>query len=133
MSDSGEDAAEVPPNAADPKSARESRRRGKEAERDALAFWQTVFADPIGRKEMWDILEYCHTFRMVFGCGGRLDLPQAEASWVHAGEQSVGMHLFRQWMGRAPDNVLLMMREHDPKLRARSQKKVLSSDDLVAV
>lgn len=114
--DDSPEEGEQAPSAVDPKGNREAKRRMRKAEREALAFWQSVFADPVGRREMWGILQACHAFEERFGCGPN-GAPQPEATWLYAGEQKIGWQLYRSWMRLAPEGVFAMLQEHDPGIR----------------
>ena len=84
--------------------------------REAEAFWQQVFNHPIGRREMWRILDAAHTFEERFACGPN-GFPNREATWFEAGKQSFGLQLFMSWQRIYPEGVFGMQREHDPRLR----------------
>jgi hypothetical protein len=82
-------------------------------QQQSVAFWHRVFADPIGRREMWGILQACHAFEERFACGPN-GFPQPEATWFHAGEQAIGQRLYRSWARLDRAGVFLMHDEHDP-------------------
>jgi len=82
--------------------------------RDVEKFWKAIFDDPIGRAEMWSILQQAGTFDDRFGVGPN-GFPQPEASWFHMGARSLGLRLFQSWMALARDGVFLMQNEHDPR------------------
>jgi hypothetical protein len=92
------------------------RQRARRADEEAAEFWRGVFADPIGRREMWALLQNCHTFEERFACGPN-GFPQDLATWYQSGERDVGMRLWRSWLRLAPEGVALMMRESDPVFR----------------
>lgn len=89
----------------------QNRRADKDAE-ESREFWQRVFADPIGRREMWRVLDQCHPFEERFACGPS-GVPQPEATWFHAGQQAFGLRLYRSWLILAREGVLTMQDEHD--------------------
>lgn len=82
--------------------------------RDVQRFWEGVFADPVGRAEMWGILQQAGTFDDRFGVGPN-GFPQPEASWFHMGARSLGLRLFQSWVVLARVGVFLMQDEHDPR------------------
>ena len=82
---------------------------------EAREFWKQVFAHPIGRRELWGILQATHAFEERFACGPN-GFPQVEATWFHAGEQALGQRLFLSWQRFDPQGVFLMQQEHDPRL-----------------
>jgi hypothetical protein len=81
---------------------------------DAQQFWKAVFASEVGRREMWRVLEACHTFSPVFACGPT-GFPQPEATWFHAGEQAVGQRLYQSWALLDRAGMFAMLDEHDPR------------------
>jgi hypothetical protein len=91
-------------------------------ELEASKFWAQVFAHPVGRREMWEVLQSSHTFEERFACGPN-GFPQVEATWFHAGEQAFGQRLFLSWQRFNPDGVLLMLQEHDPRFAKPKQPK----------
>lgn len=109
-------AADAAPNAADPKAVREQRRKAKRATDEGGDFWRRVFADPIGRREMWLLLQSLHTFEERFACGPN-GFPQPEATWFHAGEQAFGLRLYQSWMLIDRPGVFQMHDECDPRLQ----------------
>jgi hypothetical protein len=57
-------------------------------------FWSTALRDPIGAEVLWQLLIDLHTFEERFACGPN-GFPQPEATWFAAGEQAVGLRLYR--------------------------------------
>lgn len=80
------------------------------------AFWKMVFADRIGRREMWGILQATGAFEERFACGPN-GFPQPEASYFKAGEQSVGMRLYQKWLVFDRDGVCKMHDEFDDRFK----------------
>lgn len=97
-----------------PQSRRRQESRIKREVREADAFWRGVFADPVGRREMWKLLDQLHPFEERFACGPN-GFPQPEATWFHAGEQSFGNRLHQSWIRIDRAGVFLMHDEHDPR------------------
>jgi hypothetical protein len=83
---------------------------------EAQQFWSWALESPIGRRELWGILQEAHVFGEHFACGPN-GFPQPEATWFHAGEQSLGMRLFLSWQVLSPEGVLKMLQEHDSRYR----------------
>jgi hypothetical protein len=119
---SGDDPADETVNAADPVAARERRRKIDIDRENAEQFWQRVFADPIGRREMWGILQSAHAFEDRFACGPN-GFPQPEATWLQAGEQAFGLRLFFSWQRMDPHGVLQMQLENDHRLARPKPKR----------
>lgn len=91
-------------------------RKAEFAENQSREFWKRVFADPVGAREMWGILQACHAFETKFACGPN-GFPQPEATWHALGEQSVGRRLYDSWLLLDRDGVLRMQDEHDPRFK----------------
>lgn len=79
---------------------------------EAKLFWTQVFAHPIGRREMWGVLQSAHAFEERFACSPT-GFPDPNATWFHAGEQALGLRLFMSWQVMAPEGVFAMQMEHD--------------------
>lgn len=129
MSDPGDEEEERPTalekgavNVANPESVRQARRRGKRDDDKRALFWKAVFNDPVGRAEMWAILESGHAFDERFATGPT-GFPQPEATWVEAGEQRLSFRLFLSWMKLAPDGVQQMIAEHHSAFEKPKRKK----------
>lgn len=99
-------------DAADPKANRRRETRAKLEQREAEEFWRGIFADRIGRRELWRLLGTLHTFEQRFATGPN-GFPQSEATFFHLGEQSVGQRLWKLWGSIDREGVLLMHEEHD--------------------
>lgn len=111
----GQDGDQPPANddAASPKQLRNKERRLAREARETQEFWSSVFATPVGRREMWKLLTSAHTFDERFACGPN-GFPQPEATWFQAGEQSFGQRVYRTWARDHRVEVLLMHDENDP-------------------
>lgn len=118
-----DDDAETPPDGAMPEDEakeraelQKKRTRARNADEESAEFWRGVFADPVGRREMWALLQNAHTFEERFACGPN-GFPQDLATWYQSGERDVGMRLWRSWLRLAPEGVMRMMTENDPAFR----------------
>lgn len=109
-------------DAASREGVRKQERRQDREEREATEFWRTVFADPVGRREMWRLLRDLHPFEERFACGPS-GFPQPEATWFEAGKQAVGLHLYHHWTRVAREGVLMMLDEHDPRFAKPKRRK----------
>jgi len=121
-SQSAENKTDEIPNAADPASQKRAKRKADRRQEEAEEFWQRVFADPIGRREMWGLLQTTHAFETKFACGPN-GFPQPESTWFEAGIQSIGDRLWKSWLLMARDGALLMQDEHDPRFAERAKRK----------
>ena len=87
-----------------------------------VAFWRKTLSDPVGRREMWKLLETCHFREEPFMCGPN-GFPQPEATWFKAGEKALGLRLYQMWLALAPDLVILMQSEHDISFQANVEAR----------
>lgn len=101
-------------DAASVRTYRSARVGEKRRARDAATFWRNVFADPVGRYEMWGILASAHAFEERFACGPN-GFPQPEATWFNAGQQALGQRLYQTWMQHDFEGVHLMLTENDSR------------------
>jgi hypothetical protein len=92
--------------------------RAKLEAKDAERFWHDVFSTPVGRREMWKLLQSASTFEERFACGPN-GFPQPEATWFNAGEQSLGLRMYLTWTRIDRANVLLMHDENDSRFQRR--------------
>ena len=89
---------------------------------EAREFWKSALKHPVGRRELWRILDSAHTFEERFACGPN-GFPQPEATWFHAGEQALGQRVFMSWQKFDPQGVFAMQQEHDPRFAKPKQPK----------
>ena len=110
------DAEHVEPilDVGDPVAVRKRAKKLKFDRREAVDFWRTVFASPVGRREMWGILAACHFNDTKFQCGPN-GFPQSEATWYALGEQSIGRRLSDSWALLDRDGYFRMLDEFDPR------------------
>jgi hypothetical protein len=97
---------------ADPRAQRRQRKQQEITTENADAFWNRVFADPVGRSEMWAILSGLGTFKREFGHFN--GLPHEQLAWYAAGQKDFGQTLYHSWLKAARDGVNLMLDEHHP-------------------
>jgi hypothetical protein len=115
--DDQSDESQLDPGLVDAGSRRSVRKRRITAalrDREIQRFWQGVFADPIGRSEIWRLLDDAGTFDQRFGVGPA-GFPQPEASWFNMGMRALGLRLFQKWSALAREGVFLMLDEYDPR------------------
>lgn len=91
-------------------------------QKEARDFWKAVFAIPVGRREMFEILKSSNAFDPPFMCGPN-GFPQPEATWFHAGQHALGQRLFLSWSLLDRDGVNLMLDENDPRFAKPSPPK----------
>lgn len=110
-------------DAGEPRQVRKRETKRQIAERRADEWWQRVLSDPVGRAQMWGILQTeCHAFEERFACGPS-GFPQPEATWFEAGKQSVGLRLYQTLMARDPVNTQQMVIENDPRFAKWANKE----------
>lgn len=122
--DAEEDALLADEGADDLSNASAQKRRRQKIrfhERQVADFYKRVFADPVGRAVMWEILQAGHFRETKFACGPN-GFPQPEHTWFLAGEQSYADRLFNTWRRHDRDGVLLMEDEHDPQFSQKGRK-----------
>lgn len=115
----GEELASQQPtdDAASIHTIRGKRQRQLQTNAEIVMFWRRILADPIGRRELWNLFNaQCHLFEQMFGVGPN-GFPAPEASWFHAGEKAVGDRLYRTLLRNDIDGVRLMHQEHDPQFQ----------------
>ena len=89
----------------------------KEFDKKRDAFWAAVFSDPVGRAEMWRIIaSECRAFEERFVCSPT-GAPNEQATWLAAGQQTIGLRLYQEFLVREHAGVLLMHHEHDPRFK----------------
>lgn len=100
-------------DAASPQSLKRKCRRKGDAEREAVTFWKSVFAQRVGRREMYALLADSGLFATPFAVGPN-GFPQPEATWYKAGQHAFGQRLFFQWTKLDRAGVFAMLDECDP-------------------
>lgn len=105
-------------DAGDPDAVKRRAKKLKFDARESADFWRGIFSTPVGRREMWGLLQACHFNETKFSCGPN-GFPQPEATWFALGEQEVGRRLFDTWLINSRDGVLKMLDEHDPRFAKR--------------
>jgi hypothetical protein len=105
----------------------EVKARRRSTELEAKAFWKSVFADPVGRREIWGLLAQAHPFEERFACGPN-GFPQTEATWFHAGEQALGLRIFQSLSIIDREGVFKMLDEYDPRFASAKPTKRKRND-----
>lgn len=85
-------------------------------------FWRKVFADPVGRREMWRILQEHGTFTDNFACGPT-GFPNPEATWFAAGQKGIGLRMYHEWIILDRDGVFQMHDENDSRFQQPAAAK----------
>ncbi|HLX18450.1 MAG TPA: hypothetical protein VKS24_24955 [Bradyrhizobium sp.] len=106
-------------NVADPVQIRRARRRGKRLVDESAEFWKRVFADKIGRREMWGLLASGGAFEQRYGTTANGSSEPIETQ-RQEGEQRLAFRLYLSWMKLDPEGVALMLQENHPQIAAAS-------------
>ncbi len=98
--------------------ARNKRRESvaKRKEREDREFFWLVVNSEAGRRFLHSILREAHAFEVKFGVGPN-GFPQPEATWMYFGEQQLGQRLYQSWHLLAPEQVMHMLHECEPKFQ----------------
>lgn len=121
--DEAGDESNLAPSAADPRALRRQRDEQRLALKARERFWQSVLADPVGRREIWQLIGIeAHAFEQRFGCSPN-GFPDQQATWFHLGEQMLGQRIYHSLSILDRAGVLLMQDEHDPRFAKPKRKK----------
>lgn len=105
--------AEDIPNAADPASNVQAKKRSRLKADNRKAFWERTLADPMSRQVLWELLADLGTFEDKFACTPA-GFPDAAAREFYAGQKAFGSRLYRTLMIAEPARIVQMHQEHDP-------------------
>ena len=104
------------PDQPDPYAEAVAKERRRLEARETAEFWQSVFADPTGRREMWRLFTSCGSFRNDFPFSPN-GAANPEAREFSRGKASVGMALYMARQVDCWDGLLLMHTEHDERMK----------------
>jgi len=127
--DEEEEATPEAPSAVDLKSQRRIRDKAKREAEEARLFWKSVFATPVGRREVWAILANLRTFDNNRFANGPNGFPQESATWYYRGEQDAGFRIFRSLEKIDMSGFALMRKEHDPFLSEPPKRRRRDPED----
>lgn len=96
----------------DQRKRRESKIKRKQ--REDREFFKLMVAHEAGRRFLWSILNECHAFEVRFGAGPT-GFPDPQSTFMNLGEQQIGQRLYQFWHLKAPEPVMLMLKENDPR------------------
>jgi len=98
------------------------RKKIRNASQQANDCRRAVFAEPVGRREMYQILLAANAFGTPFATAG--GFPQPEATWSNAGRRDFGLRLYHEWMLHDFDGVKAMLEENDAAfMKAKEDRK----------
>ncbi len=89
---------------------------------ESKMFWKQALSHPIGRREIWRVIEAGKPFETVFACGPN-GTPQDIATWFHAGAKDVSERLFFSLLLLNREGVLLMLDENDTRFKKPTPPK----------
>lgn len=95
-------------DAGSPEGVARARKNRKREEDRGADFWRAVLSDPVGRAEVWQLLQEGGLFATPFAVGPN-GFPQPEATWFTAGKKALVESLFLRLMGVDIDGVKLML------------------------
>lgn len=104
-------------DAASPRGVEAQQRKANRERAESEAFWKRVFADPVGRREMWRLLfgdGSTHAFNTDFAVSPA-GVPDQFAAWYRRGEQDFGLRQYHKWLVFDRLGVIAMHDEHDPR------------------
>lgn len=118
-------------DAATPEGMRRQERKADRDKRETVEFWRRIFADPIGRREMWALLfgpDSTHAFNPDFPVSP-VGFPDPNAAWYRRGEQDFGLRQYHRWLALCPEGVMLMHREHDARFAEKPTRRARKKQD----
>lgn len=115
------DEADQPFDAGDPAQVKRRETVQQIKERESARFWERIFADPVGRLEMWRLINAANPFDSTFQCGPN-GFPQPDATFYTLGAQSVTMRMYQTWLSKFPLLVMEMHKENDPRFMPPPKK-----------
>jgi len=109
-------------DAGEPGAVKKRETKAQLRQRQSDAWWNKLLSDPVGRREMWGIIQTeCHAFEERFATGPN-GFPQSEATWFEAGRQSVGQRIWQTMFMRDPAGAMLMLAENDSRFARFASK-----------
>lgn len=106
-------------------SAKKVRKRAlslKQKAAEEERFLRGILSDEIGRRVLWGILQAGHPFDTKFAAGPA-GFPDQNATWMHHGEQQLGLGLYHKWLIIDPQSVFLMLAENDSRFQTAKKRK----------
>lgn len=89
-------------------------RNRKQSRSDEL--WTAFLATPIGREQIWAVLQDLGTWETRYGCGPN-GFPQETQTYFNLGQRDYGLRLYRSLLVIDGPMVLLMHTENDPAFK----------------
>ncbi len=120
MTDEPEEQPEGIGNAVDPVVRKRAAEKQRQTVESGDAYWRRQLADPVGRREIWALIQSAHAFEERFACGPN-GAPQPESTWFQAGEQSFGLRLYLKLQQIDREGIWLAQNEHDPRYAKASK------------
>ena len=118
---------QAPDDAASPKQKERKDKRIARERRETEVFWSQVFATPVGRRAMWELLKAGGYAETAFACGPN-GFPQPEATWFKAGAKDYAERIYVSWQLGNFEQVHLMHCENDSRF-AKAQRPINRTDD----
>lgn len=92
-------------NASDPKQVKKAETKERLGQRQQDDDLRWVMSTPAGRRFLWSMMSDCKTFAPVWESSARIH--------YNAGQQDIGMGIFRNIMRLEPETFLKMKREQE--------------------
>lgn len=103
------------PDSSNPADTEDAQKRAIFEREQEETFWRNVMADPVGRRVMWRMLSGLNTFLGTTFAASPAGFPDQLASGFHIGQREIGLALHADLLRWAPDGVLKMHQEKDPR------------------
>jgi hypothetical protein len=103
-----------PGEAASPKRIRRKKLTAEILDRESTRFWRGVMADPIGRREIWNLLRVASCFEERHAAGPT-GFPDPEATSYYRGQRDFALNWYFRLQQLARESVFVMHDEHDPR------------------
>lgn len=108
---------ELTVDAGTPEGVAKQRRTIKKKKFKANEILLDLLEKPEGRDFLWSILSRGKPFQAVFGVAAD-GSKENNITFFNQGKKHLCEGLFAEWLQIAPDKVLLLMKEHDPRFAA---------------
>ena len=124
---SEDDFGSFAPNAADEGEIKKAVAKQRREARKVQRFWSAVLASPVGRAEVWRLLDEMGTFRTEFACGPT-GFPDPNATFFKLGQSTYGMRLYQDLMVWDRAGVGKMHDQCDPRFEKRPRNSAIGED-----
>lgn len=106
---------------------RKANARARKEAREQQRFWVSVLSTPIGRREMWRILDELGTFRVEFA-NGPVGFPDPHATFFKLGQSSYGQRFYGELLVWDRAAVMKLHDENDPRFVKQPRRSTIQDD-----